>query len=469
VNDEQHIQPEPGPSHRHASVKLSGHGGEGGQEGPRLDPANQSLAEALGVVFKLIQVCMVGLVAYFLLSGFKSIQENQTGIRLVFGRPVGGGLPPGFQFSYPFPVGDMLKVDTGERTLEIKTSFWQQLSRPQEGMTIEQLAQSESKYFLNPAVDGSLITGDQALAHTQCRVRFSRQNAVEFVGNVAEDQEEAIVRAAVERGIVQAVAQVTIEDFLKQGPDDQGFVARTAQRIAQESLDQIGSGLAIHQLTLQVRTPPLFVLMDFNRVQSAEQQSGQALRQAEATARDTLSAMAGGAADVLVEQIDRYEEALAKDDAQAQEVVLRRIYALLDGQNVEIDGRTLTDPVAGKVTAILNEAKQYRSTIVAQRRAELQNYNAKLALFKTNPDVVIQRDWADALSVLMSRDTVEKFLFPPGVRTVSLPINRDIEAQKLYDSARKQKKNEEDQRQREREASERRFKTDTNVQAIPAG
>jgi membrane protease subunit HflK len=465
--DDQPILPEPGPSHRHASVQLSG-GPARAEEGPRLDPANQSLAEALNLVFKLLQVAMLGLVVYFALSGVQSVKENETGVRLVFGRPTGGELQPGAHFSWPFPLGELIKVDEAERTVDLRDSFWPQLMKGQEALSMEQLVAAQSgKYQLNPTVDGSLITGDQSLAHSQWTVRYHRGKPKEFVENVYDEQEPALVRATVERGIVQAVAQVGIDDFLKQSPGEQDGVAERAKGIAQGALDRMESGLVLDQLTIQVKTPPLYLMRDFDGVQAAEQTAGRQKIDAETQARATLNQMAGGAYEPLIRQIDLYEQAVAKDDRGEQERILRVIDGLLDGRTVEINGEPVQSQVAGKVTAILNEAKQYRSNIVRQTSTELETYRAKLAQFKTNPDVVLQRDWAEALVALLGRDNVEKFYFPPG--DVEMIVGRDLDSQKAYEAARKAAKIKETDRQREKENQERKYKTDTNVQQLPTG
>ena len=48
-----------------------------------MDPANQSLAEALRLSFRVLQVVIVILIALFLFSGFQTVQEGYTGVRTV--------------------------------------------------------------------------------------------------------------------------------------------------------------------------------------------------------------------------------------------------------------------------------------------------------------------------------------------------------------------------------------------------
>ena len=55
-----------------------------------LDPANQSLAEALRTTFRILKFFMVVLVVLFLASGAIVVDQNEQAVVFRFGRPVGG-------------------------------------------------------------------------------------------------------------------------------------------------------------------------------------------------------------------------------------------------------------------------------------------------------------------------------------------------------------------------------------------
>jgi hypothetical protein len=54
-----------------------------------MDPANQSLGEALRLSYRVLQVAILVLVVVFLFSGFQQVQDGQTGVKTFFGRIVG--------------------------------------------------------------------------------------------------------------------------------------------------------------------------------------------------------------------------------------------------------------------------------------------------------------------------------------------------------------------------------------------
>lgn len=411
----------PDGGHRPASVTLRTEG----ESGASFDPANQSLAEALGLIFRIVQFGMVVLFAAFALSGFSSVAENQRGIKLLFGRDTARDLLPGFHFSAPYPLGEMVKVDAGQLRMDLDESFFPRVAKEQPGVEIAKLA-GMARATLKPGEDGALMTADGNLAHSRWSLTYSREGAFDFSKHVLPDHERAIVRAAVERGIVQAVAQVTIDDLLKQSSSDQGSLATRAREIAQRSLDAINSGIRINQLSMKDKTPPLPVYADFTRVQSAESEATGLRDQAEATARTQMNAVAGAGAAALVEQIEAYERAIALKDTAEQARVLAAINGLFEGREVKIGEKTYAAGLAsGAVTNLVNDARQYQSSEVSRRQAEVATFRAKLAQYRAHPGVVMQREWADAMSIFLDKPQVQVFNTPRSAPRVELWVNPD--------------------------------------------
>ena len=55
-----------------------------------MDPANQSLADALRLSFRVLQFVILALLALFLVSGFQRVDDGESGVMLRFGRIVEG-------------------------------------------------------------------------------------------------------------------------------------------------------------------------------------------------------------------------------------------------------------------------------------------------------------------------------------------------------------------------------------------
>lgn len=83
-------------STREASVQLREGEPTPGQRASMMDPANQSLAEALRITFRILQLAMVVLFVLYIGSGFQSIKASERGLRVITGRIVASDLPPVF-------------------------------------------------------------------------------------------------------------------------------------------------------------------------------------------------------------------------------------------------------------------------------------------------------------------------------------------------------------------------------------
>jgi regulator of protease activity HflC (stomatin/prohibitin superfamily) len=447
-------------SGRQASVSLRQGRMSGVDERELLDPANQSLAEALRITFRLLQLAMVVLIGLFALSGFQSVKENERGIRLLFGRIDRSDLPPGFQFSAPFPVGELVKVDQGTKEMKLETEFWF-MQRPED--RDKPLDRANSAPKLNPANDGSMITADGNIAHARWQVRYRRTDAAKFAQNIVTEDEESIVRAAVKRGVVQAVARTTIDDLLKQTHSDESSVSTSAREVAQRMLDRLNSGITIEQLRMTDPTPPIFVRGNFIKVQTAAQNAGKEREKAESDARQRLNATAGDAVTPLLEKITAYELAIEKKDDKGAAAVLEQIDAIIEGRSTP--GEAAGVQASGDVARILSEARQYRSEIVAQRQRDLETFRAKLEQFQSNPLVMVHREWEEALKSFLSRPTTQLAIIPPGTSTLELTLNPDPEILKDMIRARNLDEAQEARQRRQAEQQAERYKTRTGLQS----
>jgi regulator of protease activity HflC (stomatin/prohibitin superfamily) len=296
---------------REASVRLGTTDERG--DAALMDPANESLADALKITFRLVQFSMVILAGLFVFSGFQTVNEGERGVSVLFGKTRAIDLEPGFRFSAPYPFGELVKVQTGTLSPQINRAFWPFVNLGEEDGPVENLPRGRR---LNAARDGSLITADLNLAHTQWRVNYRRDRVAEFVTNVIPEAEGAIVRHAVERAIVQAMAETTIDDLLR----PEGGTRALAQRVqetAQQMLDEIagagpdgvtqGIGVQIEQVDLARKIPPSSLIRQFAAVITARSEAQRARTDAEARRGETLNAVAGTAAGSLLEQIEQYE------------------------------------------------------------------------------------------------------------------------------------------------------------------
>lgn len=409
-----------------------------------LEAANKSLADALRITYRLLQFVIVALVVLFLFSGFQQVNQAETGIRVDLGRIKGERLEPGFQFSWPYPIGEIIKVQRGSQTVEIDESFWPNLTAEERRRPVSELGFGNGT--LTPGRDGSLITADKNLVHAQFTVVYDRANPIEFVRNIttnirndgSPDFEKAIVRAAVERAAISVIATVNIEDLLKRGSgaDASGRRENSVESLvrarAQDSLDSIDSGLQISQVLLRAAIPPLRVRREFDKVQSAQAEAAKQREQALGDRSKRLNEVAGSAHAPLLDLIDRYEAALELGDAAAAEGHLAQINGILDGSAdgaaVTVDGVSYEGVrLSGEVASMMSEARQFRSTVVQRAQRQSETFSAKLAQYRANPSVFVTSEWADFFRSFLGARSVEVFWAPAGLDSFEMVINSDPE------------------------------------------
>jgi membrane protease subunit HflK len=435
-----------------------------------MDPAQQSLAEALRITFRVIQLVMVLLVVLFLASGFDTVSEGERGVRLAFGKVQESDLSPGRQFHLPYPMGELVKVSTGQRTLSIDRAFYPELSPNQLAQAVESLA--GRKQTLQPGRDGSLVTGDGNIAHARWTVQYRVDDVARFVENLHREDVDAIVRSAVERGVVQTVAGLSIDQFLKQSLASstaaegeaiaEASIESRVRAVAQETLDAMQSGLRIDRVTLDDRIPPLYVYAEFQSVSTAEAQAATVREQALRGRRQLLNSVAGAAHEELIALIDAYEVALAGDNRDEADQTLERILAVIDGAPVGENEET----ISGEVTSTINDARRYRTNVRNQAQTTAARFEAKLAQYRTNPSVFIANEWTSAYRSFLSLSSAELFPIPPNSSTLELILNSDPDIARELEMQRNRQQAEEnlegrfesvlEQRRRERREEERR-------------
>ncbi len=432
-----------------------------------MDPANESLADALRITFRILQAAMVVLGVLYVLSGFQSIKTNERGIRLIFGRVAATDLRPGFQFAPPYPIGELVKIDVGDNSLDINRAFWPYV-KPGDSDKAEDLP---SRSSLDPENDGSILTGDGSIAHTQWSVHYTRADSTTWARNVYAPEETAIIKAAVMRGIVQAVAEVRIDDLLKQGSTDDSSVAGRAKVIAQKMLSSVGggTGIEIEQLSMESKIPPAYLRDAFSSVLSATSQASEARENAQKEGNTLLSQTAGGAASLLISFIDQYEQQIDAGQTEQAAKTLAIIDDIFDGKPVEVDGKMINPLVGGDVATRLSKARQYRSAVVDRAGADLSLFQAKLKQFQSNPVVMVNADWTSAMSKFLGDPAVQVFFNPPGTDTLEMVLNKDPEIAKKRESELRRKKNEEAVKKRKEMMEKDRYNTEEGLTAMPGG
>lgn len=379
-----------------------------------LDPAQQSFADALRVSFSILKFVMIAVLVAYAASGIFSVGSNEVALRLRFGDYVGSPgervLERGTYFAAPFPIEQIIKIDTRPMSLTLNEEFWYQTGVNDRGRTRDQIRNSRAGP-LDPVLDGSLLTGDMNIVHTRWTVTYQVTEPVAYVTNVSEPElAKDLIRCAVSQAIVQTTAQLPADEILK------GVVNReTATLVAQRRLDEMATGLAIAQLVLDEVTAPISVVGSFDAVTTAETERSRQIVEAQQARARILGEAAGEASEDLLDLLDRYERATEIDTTQAA-LVAEAIDAAFD--ELRVDDVT----IGGEVAEVINAARTYRTQVVERLKGDRDIFERLLPQYTRNPRIILTRLWEDAKERILAGD-VETFYTMPG--NLELQLNRD--------------------------------------------
>ncbi len=393
-----------------------------------VDPGGKSLADALRVSFRLLSVIMLVVLVFYMLTGVKSIQSSQVGVKKVFGKLVGVA-QPGLAYTWPFPIGGIDVISTKEEELEID-DFWMYETPEQKSQPL--LSRQLTYSGLDPGLDGALFTGDRNLLHVRLKCRYRVVNPTSFVSNLAgagDGNVNEVIRSAICRAAIHAAAARTADSLQR---TESAAFALAVRDGAQEELDAIGSGIEVVSVVLPNSTWPLGALRAYIEAQNANREAEQQRSAAQAEAVELLNEAAGAsylklvgsaAADPNARRpaqqgeynlISQYAEAVEKgDDAAARD--------LLD----KIDHVLRSSETGGEAAQKIATAEAYRTTIIQQAKARAKQFNELLPAFNETPELMLERLWADVREAVLDSPTIEKYYLTPGSGKTVLKISRD--------------------------------------------
>jgi membrane protease subunit HflK len=263
----------------------SGGGGKGGGLGGRT------------VLFLILAAAL----AWFAWGTFYTVQPNEVGINLVFGRYT-GKTAAGLNTNWPWPIGSVIKVpvwdqqitEVGYRTLGSSTDI------PEESQ---------------------MLTGDKNIVDVHFRVNWQIDPAKpeNYVFNILSPRET--VKAVAESIMREVVGLKTIDGILT---TDRKSVETDAQKRIQDVLDGYRAGVLVKQVQLQSVDTPSQVISAYRDVTAAQQDQQRAVNEAETYANKVVPEAEGGAARILAEANAYREQTIL--DAKGQTARYNQIY-----------------------------------------------------------------------------------------------------------------------------------------------
>ena len=207
------------------------------------------------------------LLAYLGVASTWTVRQNEEGVRVRLGRPV-GTVSGGLHVTAPYPFERIVRVPTTEvRSIQV-------------GIRVEQ----EDPADFRDRDDGQAqwLTGDTNIVELRADLLYTVTDPIAYLyGFDASDEgttREEAIRAACESVLTRLLARATIESTLATGKIE---LSRRGLRDTQELLDELHTGVRLTALNISEVNPPDRVMRAFNDVASAKADRDRLLAEAD--------------------------------------------------------------------------------------------------------------------------------------------------------------------------------------------
>ncbi len=410
------------------------------------DAASRSLSDALRVSFRLLSVLMIFVLFGWLYTGVESVQPQEVGVVKVFGK-VTDVHQQGLVLTWPYPIGEIVKVRTDRRQLVID-EFWMHETPEDKLKPLHE--RKPGGLGLRAGWDGALLTGDRNLLHVRLVCYYTITDATRYLATVTDLEET--VRSAVCSGALRAAGTRTADSIKLFGDLEQTGLEKFTEevrRFAQEQVNAVTGGeeaVRIVDLSIDNATWPLAARDAYVLASRANQEREKARNEAIAQAQRELLGTAGRAyvrlvgrpwdprqhdgrvegVEVKANLIGRYNAAREAGDQERARELLEQINATLVGGTA-----------GGEVRKTLLEAESFSTGLIETVKSRAAKFREILAGFAEAPELMLARHWADVRDEILATPTIEKVFvsLSENGKTV-IRLSRDPEVQKAAEEAR---------------------------------
>ena len=230
--------------------------------------------------------------------GFYTVQPNEVGINLLFGRYT-GKTSAGLNYNLPSPIGTVIKVPVWDQKItevgyrgEADNLRVSRAEAPEESL---------------------MLTGDQNIVDVKFRVSWQIDPAKpeDFVFNIRRPEET--VKAVAESVMREVVGLKTIDGILT---TDRKVIEPDVQARMQKVLDGYQAGVLVKQVQLQSVDAPNQVLSAYRDVTAAQQDQQRAVNEAETYASRVVPEAEGAASRITLEAKAYREQTVAEANGQ---------------------------------------------------------------------------------------------------------------------------------------------------------
>jgi membrane protease subunit HflK len=240
-----------------------------------------------GVVVIIVAVILV----FWLIQSIYTVQPDERGVELRFGRPRDEVSMPGLHFHFwPMDTVEIVKVTEQQQNIGGRAT--------------------------SSSTAGLMLTGDQNIVNVQFSVLYTITDPKAYLFNL-ENPAETLQQVA-ESAMREIVGRRPAQDIFR---DNRQQIAIEVKNIIQDTMDRYGSGISINAVPIEDAAPPREVADAFDEVQRAEQDEDRFVEEANQYANQKLGQARGQAAQIR-EEAAAYKDRVVKEaDGEAQRFV----------------------------------------------------------------------------------------------------------------------------------------------------
>nr|CAD6603188.1 FtsH protease activity modulator HflK [Rhizobium sp. Khangiran2] len=234
---------------------------------------------------------VLAIVALLAIQSVYTVQPDERGVELRFGKPKEEISMPGLHFHFwPFETVEIVKVTEQQQNIGAAGS-----------------AQSSA---------GLMLSGDQNIVNVQFSVLYTVSDPKAYLFNL--ESPSATLQQVAESAMREVVGRRPAQDIFRDNRED---ISTEVRAIIQGTMDTYGSGISINAVPIEDAAPPREVADAFEEVQRAEQDEDRFVEEANQYANQQLGQARGQAAQIREEAAAYKDRVVNEAQGEAQRFI----------------------------------------------------------------------------------------------------------------------------------------------------
>ena len=235
----------------------------------------------------------LGVLVLLALWAFKAVytvQPDELGVELRFGKPKEELSMPGLHFHF-WPVETVEIANTAEKLVNIGE-------------------------VRGATSSGLMLSGDQNIVDVKFSVAYQVSDPRAYLFRVADPDE--MVRQVAESAMREAVGRRPAQDIFR---DDRQGISDAVREIIQSTLNEYGTGLDVNAISIEDAAPPREVADAFDEVQRAEQDEDRFVEESNQYSNQQLGRARGEGAQIREEAAAYKNRVVQEAQGEAQRFI----------------------------------------------------------------------------------------------------------------------------------------------------